>query len=337
MHKLLAKTAILIAAVSMPAIAATTPEDVAAAEAFQDRYLEKVHQVADASWPLLVHGADLCQLDTAYRTGIRYAVLNEEMLTSGPRVTAVPTGSPAHTAGVQRGDLLVTVNGKKVQKRSEDATAKNLDELFAETTGSDDPIALTVECDGQTLEITMNPVIVCDLQVEYVPVATQFHARNGVVAVSDLLFLVTQHDWQRRAFIAPDMAYAMNPTQKVNDRKKRLLGIGGNVLAALAGVDGIATVANLGGSLVMNKGQALDADRISLFLLARAGDDLDHVVAFWPSVYEYPEGDSWKSTYFGLRPTLAERTATFQSAIEEINSLKDAGHPLIPGKRQSRG
>ncbi len=335
MRKFIATTAILIASLALPAAAQTAHADHAAAAAeVQARHLSKIQQVADASWPLLVHGADMCELDTAFRTGLRYSVIDERMPDSGARVIAVPSGSPADIAGVQQGDKLITVNGRKVEKRNPTATTENLDELFNDAAESDAAIAITVERAGTTLDLTLKPVNVCDLKVEYVPVAFQMPSSGGYVAVSELFFLVAQEDWQRRAFLAPDMAYAMNPAQKTNSLKKKMLGAGGNVLSALAGVNGIGALAHIGGNLAMNKGQALQADRISLFLLARAGDDIEQVASFWSAVYAYPESANWKSTYFGLRPTLEERATAFRQAIAEIKALNDAGKPLLPTQQE---
>src|SRR5690606_17207215 len=139
--------------------------------------------------------------------------------------------------------------------------------------------------------------------------------------------------WQRLAFLAPDLAYAMSETRAANNKLRGLLSKGATFLdkAGVAGA-GLLGTAAFGSKFVLNVDQALAADRVSLFLLARLGVDVEQVPDFWRGIYQYAEGDTALDKHFGLRPGLTEREEAFQSAIAEINAKDEAGEPLTPDR-----
>lgn len=297
-------------------------------------YLRKVGEVTDIAWPLLVAGADMCEVDTAYRTGMKHSYRSGD--TSGGEgafVAAVAKGSPAADAGLLRGDRIIAINGDHVESLIPGRGSDRLEKLIEGAAKRQDRVVVSVERDGQVIDLGISPVKVCDLKVEYVPGDHVRSPRAGEhVIVSDMLFSVGQSRWQQQAFLAADMAYAMSATAKRNATVKKLTGFASGFLGAVTGVDSLDTVVNMGTSVALSKTQSLKADRAALFLLARAGIDVKQVPGFWESVYAYPQSSTWAQTYFGSRPALSERQVVFATTLNEIASIQQSGGKMLPTK-----
>src|SRR5690606_19206664 len=233
----------------------------------------------------------------------------------GTYAISVAEGSPADTAGIRRDDRIIKINGKATNRRFGSLSEEDLDAML--TADSAQAMEFELQRGGQPLTVQVVPVEVCNLTVQYMPGQLSISPSQGnTIIVTDMLFTVADEAWERRAFIAPDMAYAMSATRSRNDIIRKAADFGGGFLGNLAGVQRLATAVNLGTRLSLNKDQALKADSVSLFLLARTGVNVDLVPGFWASVYDYPQSSAWNETYFGLRPTLAERSDVFVSTLE---------------------
>lgn len=327
----LSSIALAAAFAPLPSAASSEVTDEMVQEVY-GKLAEQYSVVDSTAWPLLTTGADLCTVGTAWRTGIRPKAIEVDGDPS-PTVFTVAKGSPADLAGVRAGDVVVSVNGDTPRRGFRTTYEEKLDSLFAHE--SADPVELVVDREGAQQSFTIVPAEVCDLRLTYMPgMDGRFHGESTQdILVTEAFFRAGEEEWQRLAFLAPDLAYAMSETRAANNKLRGLLSKGATFLdkAGVAG-GGLLGTAAFGSKFVLNVDQALAADRVSLFLLARLGVDVEQVPDFWRGIYQYAEGDTALDKHFGLRPGLTEREEAFQSAIAEINAKVEAGEPLTPDR-----
>ncbi len=329
--KLIGSLAVAVALAPLSSFASSQVSEEDARELY-GKLADHYHVVDSTAWPLLTTGADLCTRGTQWRTGIRPKAFEFDGDPT-PTVFTVATGSPADLAGVQAGDVVVSVNGDKPRRGFRTSYEEKLASLFAHE--SADPVELVVTRDDGEHAFTITPVEACNLRLTYVPRMTgRFHSeRINDIIVTEAFFQAGDEEWQRQAFLATDLAYAMSETRAANEKMRGFLGKGAAFLetVGVAG-GGLLNTAALGSHFVLNADQALAADRVSLFLLARLGVDVEQVPDYWRSIYRYAEGDGALDKHFGLRPGLTEREAAFEEALVEIRAKMAAGEPLTPDR-----
>lgn len=111
----------------------------------------------------------------------------------------------------------------------------------------------------------------------------------------------------------------------------------GAVLDSVAGSQGISTggaFSQLGGQMAVYQYSVAfekEADYVGLYILARAGYDMDRGIGIWRRLtMTDPEGIYTSATH----PGNAERVVAMRKTIAEIKAKKAAGQPLIPEMRR---
>ncbi|QQQ18208.1 PDZ domain-containing protein [Brevundimonas vitis] len=224
-----------------------------------------------------------------------------------PGVSVVVDGSPAAVAGLQVGDLITAVDDMPMQAARDqtragyDDLARNLETLDA-AMADGEPVRLTVQRQGTTLTTVLTPVLAC-------PYETQVDSSPDIRARAD----------GRRVFISSAFAaYAETPDALAFVLSHELAH---NILGHPAQIRGM----NLAPWRIEQSENV--ADRVGLFLMARAGYDVGTVPAFLRRLAQ----DHWQLRYpqWGHASAPA-RAQALEAVVIEIESLRAADRPLTP-------
>lgn len=191
-------------------------------------------------------------------------------------VQAVAPGSPAEQAEIRPGDGLVAVNGAPVGSDNAGAdvkalSRKQLDAAYAliEALPPGQPATLSVRRANGDAEILIIPTALCPSRFETEVIGGIAAGADGnYVSISVGMVATTPGEDALAAVIAHEMAH------NILEHRRRL-GPGG-LRAGLLGP--------LGTKAGRIKRSEIEADRLSLWLLANAGYDIDGAILFWQNL-----------------------------------------------------
>ncbi|WP_292099055.1 M48 family metalloprotease [Brevundimonas sp.] len=232
-----------------------------------------------------------------------------------PGLLAVPEGSAAARAGLRRGDLLLGFNGEALARGPErraaayegvEANIRRLDLALAAG-----PVRIAFRRDGNDQTATVTPERACGYEVQLDP-SDDLNAR----ADGQRLFITTA----MAGFAASDDDLALVLGHEL---AHHVLGHRGWHEAEARGRQ-TQTVPALAGS---PGGAERQADRVGLYLAARAGYDTAIAPAFWRRFGAY----NWRVRYpqWG-HPSAEARARALEAVQAEISALQASGQPLLP-------
>jgi len=242
----------------------------------------------------------------------------------GLRIWAVAPGSPAAAAGLQTDDYLLALDGVPLP-----AGAQGLNYLVAHMP-DDRPASLEIQRGEQhlTVEVRPQPIVDVVMQLNWREDAnaratfTQIEVHAGMIRFCDT-------DAQLSFIIAHELAHLM-----LEHVRKTLLNYATGTLAdAALALGHIYTPNGLGiiGAVRQSEAFEVEADYLSLYLLAQSGYDLEAVLPFWRRVgLLHPPRSANDLPRYPSHPETAERYLRMQAAIEEIHAKQDHGEPLVP-------
>ncbi len=313
-----------------------TPQMAAKAEtltkmaALQDR----LYHVAA---PLLIDNAELCKSHARnllgftaknrhsypgdYNEAAHVAFGMDERL----QVTGVLAGSGAAHAGLKVGDGLVAAGGKPLP------TGQHALSLMGAIVGpmisSQASLQLTIERNGSTRQIAVPVTRACAFAIELGNTDNiNAYADGSRVMVTRGMIGFTRGDDELAYVLANGMAH--------------------NMLGHAAAVRNTATIGSIidnlvrvnpddsmligsGGIKAMPAGLDAAADRLSLYLLARAGYDIDDADDFWKRLAEtYPA--TVLNGFTANHPSTPARVAAIERAAAAIKAKRAAKKPLVP-------
>lgn len=232
-----------------------------------------------------------------------------------PGLLAVPEGSAADLAGLRRGDLLLGVNGEALTRgvtrraaayEGVEANIQKLDLALAAGT-----IEIAFRRDGNDHTATVTPQRACGYEVQLDP-SDELNARAdgkrlfittamaGFTATDDELALVLGHELAHHVL-------GHRGWHEAETRGRRT-----QTVPALAGTGG---------------GSERQADRVGLYLAARAGFDSSIAPAFWRRFGAF----DWRVRYpqWG-HPSAEARARALEEVQAEISARRASGQPLVP-------
>ena len=280
-------------------------------------------RVATIGHRLAVASQDLCA-DRQWRPGIalhdlsQYSGASREVavrafgLDRGPGVLALAAGGPAERAGVRADDILLTVDGQPLpvpEDRSFEAMEPLLDAF--EAAFADGAATLGLWRDDRTVTIIVPAELGCVTRFQVIPARSPDARADGrYVQLHEGLGRYVRDDSELAAVIAHEFAH------NVLRHKARL-----DALNVRRGASG-----NFGRNAVLIRETEVEAERLSVHLLHRAGFDPEAAVRFW--------------THFGRRglnflkspthPSWRGRIALFRQEISAIRSAEAAGIRPVP-------
>ena len=323
----------------------TVDEGLARAEAHKQRmeataaHVENLRRLHDVSFHILKSNVELCgkkvrhfggyagftldQMDKEWRDSMRL------QFGVGNRVTIFGVGrdSPAQRAGLRPRDKIHRVNGtdigtgKRAFQRLGKALKKN---------GSN-PTDLTIDRDGQSLELTITPVLSCDYPVVIVQDdRVNAYADGTKVAISAGMIRFTESDDELALIIGHELAHN---TRGHIDAKRGNVLLGGIIGALATGLTGVrmTDIGQQAGAAAFSQEFEAEADYVGVYHAARAGYTVEKAAEFWRRMARiHPQAINLAGS---THPSTAKRFLAVQAASSEVERKRVAGQPLIPEER----
>ncbi|MDY6922406.1 MAG: M48 family metallopeptidase [Pseudomonadota bacterium] len=290
-------------------------------------------RVANVAWRLALANADLCPVNhpragwtlqsaNQYGAELRPLAIRRYGLEGDlPGVLAAPPDSPAARAGLAPGDLILAVDGRTLAPGA--AGAESYDGLEANLAVLDaalsrGPARLSVRRDGVVREVRLDPVLACANPAEVrVGGGSAAISRTGRILVPADMATLAETDDQLAFLIAHELAHAV---------------LEHSPPPAQPGVRGAANA-----RLTLRRGRTggaeADADRLGLYLLARAGFDARLATEFLVRFAEQqslPDSPQISLVSGSLYRSPNGRRRALQPVIEDIAARAAAGRDLIP-------
>jgi hypothetical protein len=285
-------------------------------------------RVAEVAWRLSEANAQLCpairqsagwMLHSArqYSPELRpHAEARFGLLGDLPGVLAVPAGSPAALAGFRTGDLLLEVNGVALKGGDADGAAAfegleaNLRVIDAAL--GQGPTVFEVKRAGERIRLQLQPQRACGYDVQLDP-SDELNARadGRRLFISTALASFAETNDELAVILGHELAHHVLRHRHWNDM--------GGVGRELNESDW-PTVGGEGGP-------EQKADRVGVYLAARAGFDPSAAVPFWRRFGE----SNWRVRFPQIgHPSAGARARALEAVEREIAAKRASAAPLLP-------
>jgi hypothetical protein len=294
-------------------------------------------RLSRVSAPLLINNADLCKSMARNLLGFtaqnRYSYPGEfseaahAVLGYGERlqVSSVLAGSGAARAGLRKGDGLVSVEGKALPG-GPDAESQAAD-VLGPLVGKQAALDMTIARNGNNQTLKVPVTRACAIRVHLGNADNiNSYADGQRVLITRGMMNFAQSDEAIAYVLARDIAHnvlghagAMRNSAAVGSMIDNLVRTRPD-LSLLIGSGGIKAVP-----------QELDAaaDNLALYMLARAGYNIERVKPFWQRLSsQYPA--SVMNGYTAQHPGTAARFAAIDKGVAEIKAKLVGKKPLVP-------
>ncbi len=219
-------------------------------------------------------------------------------LGEGPTVVGVVAGTP--TGGAQIGDTIVEVNGVAIPPqplKHPYARVAQVESAIESAVGG--KIALAVRRGPATLRLDHPVAAGCSSRFQIVRGGLgKTQADGRYVSISDSMMKSTPTDDMLAALMAHELAH--------NILRHKLLK-------------------------TPSKQAEYEADRLSVWLVARAGYDLAGVTQFWAALRKRADYGIFAD---GTHPRWPKRIAALEVALTEVRVQQAAGQPLVPSRQE---
>jgi membrane-associated protease RseP (regulator of RpoE activity) len=305
-----------------------------------EREFKQQMRVSTVAYPILKGSTSLCGEDVAPALGMVVATSRdfgkEDAAAAaayglGERVTVIGVvpGSGAALAGLQRGDVLVQINGQAVPTGKK-ATANTL-ELLRDQEALSPQLNFLIERSGHPQQIAATAVPACSY-----PVIVMRDDTVNAFADGDNIFVTTgmlrfvENDQELATVIGHELAHnAMHHSS--SKTVNMAIGTVFDVLAAVYGVNTNGAFGNIGAQSYSKEFEA-EADYVGVYALALSGADLNGVADFWRRMGS--ELGGIKTPYGASHPGSTERYLAIESTTAEVNEKSVQMLPLTPNMKK---
>ncbi|HYC42429.1 MAG TPA: M48 family metallopeptidase [Noviherbaspirillum sp.] len=324
-----------------PARPVATPSQPAPTVSAEQQALQAMVAMQDRLYrvaaPLLVNNTDLCKKNARNLLGFtaknRYSYSNEFAnaaqrslgLDDRLQVMGVLAGGGAARAGVRRGDVLLAVDDKNLPKG--ETAERDAASILAPMMSGRSSIALTVLRDGSRMAVNVPLTYACAFGIELGNTENVLAYSDGhrVLITRGMLNAVRSDD--ELAFV---LAKEMAHNALSHSTRQRTSATIGGVIDNLTRIrPDMSTMSGMAGLRPMPQDLDAMADKLSLYMLARAGYDIDQAVPFWQRMAsQYPA--TMLNSYTALHPSTNYRVAAMEKAIKDIRTKQARKRPLMP-------
>lgn len=315
-------------------------------------YLDDQKRLMRVSYPLQTKGADLCGEDIRYTTGM--ALANSSSLLGEPfretaeseyrlsdRVQAiyVVPESAADKAGIRAGDTLLQVGQWPVAGSGPEVVKETLTRIQNQTRNGQ-PLRMDIQRNGQEKARGLAPssqklslLIVPERACSYPVVLgngdeVNAYADGQQVVVQRGMLRFATHDTELALVVSHEIAH--NSMSHI--RSKMTNYALGSILDIAAQVFLKMPTQGLFGNVGANaysKDFEAEADYVGLYIMARAGGDIDNAPQFWRRMAALSPA-AIQSSHMSTHPATPERFVALEETVKEIKAKKTAGKPLEP-------
>jgi beta-barrel assembly-enhancing protease len=235
---------------------------------------------------------------------------------ANPAVLAVAPSSPADQAGLESGDTIIAIDGEAPPPdliEAEDgfaATEAGIERIEAAL--ADGEAKLTLRRGTEEVEARVRGEPGCRTRFQLVPDDRPSAAADGRwVQISSALARFTQSEDELAAILAHELAHnILRHRERLNE----------------AGVSR-GLFKGFGRSARLTKATEMEADRLSVYLLDRAGYSVERALDLWPR-FERAHGHGIFTAATHLRPR--ERLRLFREEAARLAEMKARGEEPIP-------
>jgi hypothetical protein len=313
-----------------------TPQMTAAADTLtrMAAMQERLYRVAA---PLLIGNAGLCTKHARNLLGFtaknRHSypgVYNEAAhvafgMDERLKVTGVLAGSGAAKAGLRLGDDLVAAAGKPLPTGPNALSGAAA--VFGPIVASQANLPLSIEREGRARDLSIPVTRACGYGIELGNGDNvNAYADGARVMVTRGMLGVARSDDELAYVLARTMAHNMLDHPKA----QRNQATQGSVIDNLTRMSpDMAMINGSAGIKPMPSNLDAAADRLAVFLLARAGYNIDGAPAFWKRfAAAYPA--SVANGFTANHPSTAARLTAMELAIEDVKAKKAGKKALVP-------
>ncbi len=313
-----------------------TPEMTAAAETLT-RMATLQERLYKVSAPLLIDNAELCTRHARNLLGFTaknrhtypgsYNEAAHIVLGMGERlqVTNVLAGSGAAKAGLRNGDELVAAGGKPLPAGP--GALSQAGAVFGPIVQKQASLPLTIERRGSQRDLTIPVTRACAFGIELgnADNVNAYADGNRVMVTRGMMGFV-QNDDELAYVVAHTMAHNMLG-HAASQRNAATIGSIIDNLTRIA--PDTSMLIGSGGIKAMPAALDTAADRLAVYLLARADYRVEGISGFWKRFAEtYPA--TVLNGHTANHPSLAQRTAIIDKAVAEVKAKKSGNKPLTP-------
>ena len=311
---------------------APTPQQVMLRDIVSQQ--DRLYRVAA---PLLVNNTELCKGNARNLLGFtaksKYSFSDElgeaaqQLYGMDDRlqVMGVLAGSGAARAGIRVGDKLAMVEGKPVPPGvdAERQAATMLAPLITSGTSA----RLTMLRNGAPVQVTVPFTRACAYSIE-------LGNSDNVNAYNDGRRVLITRGMMNFATNDSELAYVLAKEMAHNSlnhaRVQRTTGTAGAIIDNLIRIrPDMATMSGMSGMKPMPQTMDAAADTLSLYMVARAGYDIDAAPRFWERLAsQYPP--SALNAYTALHPATSYRLSVMDKIIVDVKGKQARRQPLLP-------
>jgi beta-barrel assembly-enhancing protease len=248
------------------------------------------------------------------------------------KVTRIVEGSPAAKAGLQIGDVLMSVGGHLAP--SGPGAGEAFAGLVRALPAGGRPVPLAVERAGVAQQLSVTPEVVCDFDVTVMASDEVNAYTNGrtVRVMAGLLSMVANDD-ELALVLAHEVGH--NVMNHIVLQKLQALGgaVAGSMLDLIAAAGGVDTEGKFtkagieAGTRRHSAARERQADYVGLYVMARAGFDIDVAPQLWRRMAALMPR---QSKALPTHPAPPERLAAMERTVAEIKAKQASGQPLVP-------
>ena len=296
---------------------------------------ERIHNIG---YPILKAGLPLCVDRKSQYVGIQYATKNDFDkdfqdvaisilgLDSTLKIINVVQSSPAETAGLQQGDVLLSVNDIDApigKKASEEFT-----KILKKETEDNKNLSFRIIRDGIHETINVNTVETCDypLIISSQAIVNASADGNTILVTQGMMDFASDNN-ELAIVIGHELAH--NSMRHID--AKRINALGGlllDILAAAIGVNTQGAFTQAAANAYSQEFEA-EADYVGLYFVELAGYEIKNAAYFWRRMGVKHPGSIAKN-HAASHPSTPERFVSIEDTVKEINQKKIAGTELMP-------
>ncbi|MFQ5444147.1 MAG: M48 family metalloprotease [Nitrospinales bacterium] len=303
---------------------------------------EQWYRLNRVSYRILSKATSLCGDRTRYIMGFyfgnRYSFGEDFVeaahslgLSEPFQILQVVKNSPAEQGGIQKGDLLLSINGQPVPSGKE--AHQKFSEQLKELSQNGSAVSITVLRKRKEVTTVIHPEVFCDYQVKMLnqDVVNAFADGNNIVLFRGMMRFV-EDDIELGFIVSHELAHN---TQK-HIHAKMANAFSGWILdlaiAVLTGVNTHGLFSKLAAN-AYSKGFEAEADYVGLYMMALSDMDIEKAPNFWRRMAaSFPE--SINTNHTASHPPTPERFLALEKAVKEIHQKIANGLPLRPEMKE---
>ena len=316
-------------------VTATSP--VAVRDPVMDTLLERQERIYRIAAPLIIKNAVLCRTQArpllgftaknqySYAPELAVAARQSLGLDERLQVMQILDGSGAMRAGLKRGDILQTIQDLTIPTgpQAETEAARMLSPILKNLA----EINITVIRQNQPITVNVPLTLACAFAVDVGNTQNvNAYADGRRILLTRGLLDWLSNDEDAAVIIAREIAHNVLQHSKQLQQMATLSIVIDNLL--LFKPDQVAANSSNGIKITPEK-MDQEADRLALFMLARAGYDLASFTRVMQKLAQAPNV-SQTNTYLTLHPWTDGRQNLIQATMKEIRQKQSAKKALVP-------